>query len=67
VLTTLSILEGEIAKARLESEGIPAMLKGEGVGPYRYGPVYVFVPSVFEVQARLLLEEIERRSEADSN
>jgi hypothetical protein len=58
VLTTTSIPEGEIAKGRLESEGIPVLLKGEGGGPYRMGPVHVFVPSEFEKQARLVLDEI---------
>lgn len=57
VLTTPSIPEGEIAKARLEDEGIPVLLKGEGGGPYRMGPVQLFVPAAFEVQARLVLSE----------
>lgn len=55
VLTTPSIPEGEIAKARLEDEGIPVLLKGEGTGPYRMGPVHLFVPAAFEVQAGLVL------------
>jgi hypothetical protein len=61
VLTTPSIPEGEIAKGRLESEGIPVLLKGEGGGPYRIGPVHVFVPSAFEARARRLLDEINQR------
>ena len=32
--------------------------KGEGEGPYRMGPVDVLVPTEFEVQARLILDEI---------
>lgn len=55
VLTTPSIPEGEIARARLEDEGIPVLLKGEGGGPYRMGPVHLFVPAELEVQARLIL------------
>jgi len=55
VLTTPSILEGEVARSRLESEGIPVLLKGEGEGPYRLGPVHLFVPAELEVQARLIL------------
>jgi hypothetical protein len=43
---------------RLESEGIPVVLKGEGEGPYRMGPVHLLVPEEFEVQARLILQEI---------
>jgi hypothetical protein len=55
VLTTASVLEGEIAKARLEDEGIPVLLKGGAEGPYPTGPVHLFVPSELEVQARLIL------------
>ena len=55
VLTTSSVPEGEIAKARLEDEGIPVLLKGGAEGPYPTGPVHVFVPAEFEVQARLIL------------
>ena len=56
VLTTPSIFEGEIAKSRLEDEGIPVLLKGGGGDPYRIGPVHLFVPADLEVQARLVLE-----------
>src|ERR671923_263432 len=48
VLLTQSWVEGEIAKGRLESEGIPVDLKGEGrEGPYPVGKAEVFVPSRF--------------------
>ena len=58
VLTTSSVLEGEIAKGRLESKGIPVLLKGEGIdAPYPTGPVYVFVPASFEARARQMLDE----------
>jgi hypothetical protein len=57
VLSTASLPEGEIVKARLENEGIPVLVKGEGGGPYRMGPVHVFVPAEFEVQARLVLSQ----------
>jgi hypothetical protein len=58
VLTTSSVLEGEIVQGRLESEGIPVLLKGEGIdAPYPTGPVYVFVPTTFEARARHLLDE----------
>jgi len=59
VLTTASILEGEIVRSRLEDEGIPVLLKGGGSDPYRMGPSHVFVPVEFEVQARLVLETLE--------
>ena len=51
-----SIPEGEIAKARLEAEGIPVLVKGEAEGPYRVGPVYLYVPTDLEVQARMVLD-----------
>jgi hypothetical protein len=58
VLTTSSVVEGELARGRLESEGIPALLKGEGLdAPYPTGPVYLSVPASFEARARELLEE----------
>jgi len=57
VLSTASLPEGEIVKARLEDEGIPVLVKGEGGGPYRMGPVHLFVPAAFEVQARLVLSQ----------
>jgi len=57
VFTTPSIPEGLLAKGLLESEGIPVWLKGESEGPYRIGPVFLWVPEEFEVQARMLLED----------
>jgi hypothetical protein len=58
VYSTASITDGYLARGRLEAEGIPVVLKGEGEGPYRMGPVHLLVPSEFEVQARLILVEI---------
>jgi hypothetical protein len=57
VFGTGSIPEGLLVKGLLESEGIPVQLKGEAEGPYRMGPVSLWVPEEFEVQARLILEE----------
>lgn len=57
VLSTASLPEGEIVKARLEEEGIPVLVKGEGGGPYRMGPVHLFVPAAFEAKARLVLSQ----------
>jgi hypothetical protein len=56
VWSTRSIPEGEIVRARLEDEGIPVLVKGEGEGPYRMGPVHLWVPAALEVQARLILD-----------
>lgn len=50
--------EGLLVKSRLESEDIPVTTKGEIEGPYRVGPVYLWVPEEFEVQARMVLAEI---------
>jgi phage major head subunit gpT-like protein len=62
VFWTQSLVEGEIVKGRLEAEGIPVDLKGEGEGPYPTGPTQLFVPSSFEAQARRILEQIESGS-----
>jgi hypothetical protein len=50
--------EGELLRGRLEVEGIDALLKGEGEGPYRAGPVYLFVPAEDETQARAVLDAV---------
>jgi putative signal transducing protein len=67
VLSTASIPEGLLVKGLLESDGIPVAMKGESEGPYRLGPVYLWVPEALETQARLLIEEArsaERSGEA---
>ncbi len=56
VFTAASAMEGYLAKGRLEAEGIPVLAKGEAEGPYRVGPLHLWVPAAFEVQARLVLE-----------
>jgi putative signal transducing protein len=62
VFGTGSIPEGLLVKGLLETEGIPVQMKGEAEGPYRMGPVSLWVPEAFEVQARLILEEASSRS-----
>lgn len=52
--------DGELTKGRLEAEGIPVMLKGEGEGPYRAGPVDLWVPAEREADARAVLAAIAR-------
>lgn len=49
--------EGLLARGLLESQGIPVLVKGETQGPYRLGPMYLWVPEGFEVQARTILAE----------
>ncbi len=60
VYSTGRIFDGELTKARLEDEGIPVLLKGEGNGPYRLGPVYLFVSAEQEARAREIIEAIAR-------
>jgi hypothetical protein len=56
VWSTSSVPEAEVAKARLEDEGIAVLMKGGSEGPYRMGPAHLFVPASLEVQARLILD-----------
>ncbi len=60
VYSTQSLTDGYLARGRLEADGIPVVLKGEGEGPYRMGPAHLWVPVELEIQARLILEEIGR-------
>jgi hypothetical protein len=60
VYSTNQIFEGHLTKARLEGEGIAVMMKGEGEGPYRVGPVHLYVAEGLEVQARTVIEAIGR-------
>lgn len=55
--TAASPTAGLLVKSRLESEDIPVFTKGEIDGPYRLGPVYLWVPESYEVQARIVLAE----------
>jgi len=57
VFACTSIPEGLLVKGLLQCEGITVFVKGESEGPYRVGPMYLWVPEEFEVQARLLIEE----------
>jgi hypothetical protein len=60
VFSTTSIPEGLLVKGLLEADGIPVTMKGESEGPYRIGPVYLWVPEALEAQARLLIEDARR-------
>jgi hypothetical protein len=57
VLSTPSIPGGLVARGLLEEHDIPVMTKGESEGPYRMGPVHLYVPEEYETQARLILAE----------
>jgi hypothetical protein len=64
IYTTASIMDGYLAKGRLEVEGIPVLLQG-GEGPYRVGPVSLFVSKEDEVDARALLAAVTVEDETD--
>lgn len=57
VFASTSIPEGLLARSLLESEGISVITKGEGEGPYRVGPVYLWVAEEYQTAARRLLAE----------
>jgi hypothetical protein len=59
VFASADTVAGEMMRGRLEAEGITAMLKGEGEGPYRAGPVYVWVSAEDEDVARAIVEAVE--------
>jgi putative signal transducing protein len=58
VWATAAAIEGELLRGRLEAEGISVMLKGEGEGPYRTGPVELWVPAEHEAAARAVIEAV---------
>ena len=60
IYSSSRVFEGQLTKARLEDEGIPVLAKGEGDGPYRMGPVLLYVSPEDEPKARLILEAIAR-------
>jgi hypothetical protein len=55
--TAPTIPEGHVVKGLLESHGIAVMLKGESEGPYRMGPVDLWVPEESVPRARAILEQ----------
>lgn len=58
IYATADHFEGELMRGRLESEGVPVLLKGEGTGPYHVGAVYLFVPVEDETRARAVIDAI---------
>jgi hypothetical protein len=55
VFRTESLPEGLLVKGLLESAGIPVVDKGMAEGPYRMGPVDLWVPAEDEDEARALI------------
>ena len=58
VFASPDTVAGEMMRARLEAEGITALVKGDGEGPYRAGPVYVWVPVEDEGAARQVVDAV---------
>ena len=58
IFATSDTVAGEMMRGRLEAEGIPTMVKGEGEGPYRAGPVYLWVAAEHEAAARDVVEAV---------
>jgi Putative prokaryotic signal transducing protein len=49
----------ELMRGRLESEDIPVLVKGEGEGPYRMGPCYLWVSAEDATRARVIVDAVE--------
>lgn len=58
VYATGNGFDGQLTKGRLEAEGITVLIKGEAEGPYRAGPVYLWVAPEDEARARGIIEAI---------
>lgn len=62
VYETADPIRGLLVRGLLEAEGLEVLAKGEGAGPYRMGPVILFVPDHAADRA----EELVAASEAGS-
>jgi hypothetical protein len=62
VYETLDPFRGALVRGLLESEGIRVLAKGEGTGPYRMGPVILFVDEEDADRARELVSASEAGS-----
>jgi hypothetical protein len=62
VYETIDPVRGLLLRGLLESAGIDVLAKGEGSGPYRMGPVILFVPDHAEARARELITASENGS-----
>ena len=58
VYASADTTDGLLMQGRLETKGIPVMLKGESEGPYRMGPTYLWVAAEHEVDARAIVEAV---------
>jgi hypothetical protein len=57
VFRTESLPEGLLVKGMLESAGLTVVDKGMAEGPYRMGPVDLWVPEAEQDEARELIRE----------
>lgn len=59
VFETRDPVRGLLACGLLEAEGLDVLAKGEGSGPYRMGPVILFVPEDMSARAIELIAAAE--------
>jgi hypothetical protein len=62
VYESLDPVRGLLVRGLLESDGIRVLAKGEGTGPYRMGPVILFVDEDDASRARELVAASEAGS-----
>jgi hypothetical protein len=62
VYETADPIRGLLLRGLLEAEGIDVLAKGEGSGPYRMGPVILFVPDHASDRAEELIAASEHGS-----
>jgi len=62
VFETIDPIRGTLVRGLLEAEGLDVLAKGEGSGPYRMGPVILFVPEDTSGRAVELIAAAERGS-----
>jgi hypothetical protein len=62
IYETADPIRGLLVRGLLEAEGIDVLAKGEGAGPYRMGPVILFVPEDASDRARELIAASEAGS-----
>ena len=67
VYASSNAFDGLLTKGHLEAEGITVLMKGEGEGPYRAGPVYLWVMPAEEDRAREIIRAIESGAYATSD
>jgi hypothetical protein len=59
VFETRDPVQGLLVRGLLEAEGLNVLAKGEGSGPYRMGPVILFVPDDVSGRATELIAAAE--------